>query len=136
MKQKEFILTILSLLKNYTFSTFQIQKLFFLLEKRLETGLFEFKPCIYGAYSFELQNYIDSMIDDDKIMIKNTNGIKHYKINETDILEIESFFDEPKRQFVAKLADFVKSLTFKELSMSIYKEFPEMAVNSVFFSKI
>lgn len=136
MNKTKFILTILSLLKNYTFSTLQIQKLFFLLEKRLGTSLFEFKPYSYGPYSFELQNYIDTMVEDNQIRIKNIDRINHYKINENDILEIESFFDEPKRQFVIKLANFVKNLTFKELSMSIYKEFPEMAVNSVFFSKI
>ena len=133
MNKEEFVFKTLSLLKNKDFSPVQIQKLFFLLEKRLDVKYFDFKPYNYGPYSFELQNFLDAMSSFGEIQLQNINGINHYKIAENNIQNTDGFFDDKKRNFIIELGDFIKSLSFKELCISIYKEFPEMAENSVFF---
>jgi uncharacterized protein YwgA len=133
MNKNEFVFKTLSLLKDKNFSPVQIQKLFFLLEKRLDVKYFDFKPCNYGPYSFELQNFLDAMSSFGGIELQNINGINHYKISQDNLQNMDDFFDEKKRNFIIQLGDFIKSLSFKELCMSIYKEFPEMAENSVFF---
>lgn len=133
MNKDEFIFKVLSLLKNKNFSPVQIQKLFFLLEKRLDVRYFDFKPCNYGPYSLRLQNFLDTASSFGKIELQNINGIDHYKISQDNTQDTGDFFDDKKRNLIVQLGDFVKSLSFKELCISIYKEFPEMAENSIFF---
>lgn len=130
--REDFVVKVLSLTPNETFSPVQIQKLFFLLEKRLNVGLFDFKPHHYGPYD---RNLTALLTFSEKIEIKNINGIEHYQIKQGETVEISNFLTLEQREFVAKMINFVKSLSFKQLCMAIYKEFPEMAENSIFFKK-
>jgi len=129
---EDFIVNVLSLAPDKSLSPVQIQKLFFLLEKRLGKKYFDFKPHHYGPYDRCLTTILDFS---DKIEFLNINGVTHYKIKEDSIVRDNSAFNESQKKFIIEMISFVKSLSFKELCMSIYKEFPDMAVNSVFFKK-
>lgn len=132
IKEGDLIINVLSLVPEESFSPVQMQKLFFLLEKRLGIGNFDFKAHHYGPYS----RYLSAVLDfHDKLEVININGITHYKIKESEIISDSNFLDENKRKFVVEMVKFVKSLSFKQLCMAIYKEFPDMAVNSIFFKK-
>jgi|11BtaG_2_1085332.scaffolds.fasta_scaffold07581_5 uncharacterized protein YwgA len=128
--QEDFIVNILNLDPKKFLSPFQIQKLFFLLEKRLGKKYFDFKAHHFGPYDRCLTKILDFS---DKIESLNINGVTHYKIKENSIVRDNSTFNEQQKNFTIEMINFVKDLSFKELCMSIYKEFPDMAVNSVFF---
>ena len=131
------VLNTLSLVPEEHFSPVQIQKLFFLLDKRLKFNCFNFKPYHYGPYDQELTQLLTAFsVYGNELLIKNINGVAHYQINKDCIREnLPSFLDLEKRGFIKEMVKFVKGLSFKQLCMAIYKEFPEMAVNSVFFRK-
>lgn len=137
--KKAFILKILSLIDGYELSPIQLQKFFFLLEKRIgsEANVFNFEPYYYGPYSQELKDIICELEKNGYIQSNNINGIQHYSISRPlRAEELNNFLTEEKRNFLStKLIDFVTSMTFRDLCFSIYKEFPEMAKRSVLLKK-
>ncbi len=136
VSKADLILNILGLVPEEQFSPVQIQKLFFLLDKRLKLNCFNFKAYHYGPYDKDLTDTLTSLaVFSGKIEIKDINGIAHYQISNNYIPDTSNFLDSEKRDFIKSMVSFVKSLSFKQLCMAIYKEFPEMAENSVFFRK-
>ncbi len=138
MSKEDFILKILSLASDVSFSPVQIQKLFFLVEKRIgyEAKHFNFTPYHYGPYDEELTILIKQLVSDGKITSSIIDGIIHYSISTGFQNNIDDFLDESKRSFISqKLIPFIKSKSFLELCYSIYKEFPEMAKRSVLIKK-
>lgn len=134
--KEEIILNVLSLVPDNSFSPVQIQKLFFLLEKRLQLNCFNFIPYHYGPYDRSLTDALTALaVFSGKIEIKNIDGVKHYQISSSSYNDISNFFDDSKRKFIREMVSFIKKLSFKQLCMAIYKEFPEMAQNSVFFKR-
>ena len=137
--KKAFILKILSLIDGYELSPIQLQKFFFLLEKRIgdEANLFNFEPYYYGPYSQELKDMVSELEKNGYIQSNNINGIQHCSIaRPVSKQELESFLSEEKKSFIStKLIDFVTKKKFRDLCFSIYKEFPEMAKRSVLLKK-
>lgn len=137
MKNKEdFILEVLSLFPNVYFSPVQIQKLFFLIEKKLSLNekYFEFIPYHYGPYDKDLKNTLLKLKFEGKLIIDNINNILHYKINDSvDITK--SILDKKQEEYIRHLGEFIRTISFKDLCMAIYKEYPEMAINSAFFKE-
>lgn len=133
MNTIDFVLKILSLIDT-PLSAIQIQKLFFLLEKRLgqEATYFKFKPYFYGPYDKNLTDIINEAVKNNKIELSVVNGVDYYKIDKNYIQDTAYFFDTNKREFIKNLTTFIKQKKFKELCFAIYDEFPEMKVNSVF----
>jgi hypothetical protein len=134
--KEEFVLRVLSLLHSFSFSPIQVQKLFFLLEKRIgkEAQYFKFTPYHYGPYDEELTTLLAKLERQERITSSIIDGIKHYSINQQ--LDIGGFLDEKKKNFILNdLVPFIKSKSFFDLCYSIYKEFPEMAKRSVLIKK-
>ena len=134
-EKEKFIVDTFKLFPEDSFSPVQIQKLFFLIQKRLVYSYFDFQPYHYGPYSFSLNDFLKICSDSyqDPIVKKNINGISHYSVNVLTVDFSKSFFDQKSSEFIKQLGKFVKDLSFKDLCMAIYAEFPEMAKNSVFF---
>lgn len=130
-----FIINVFGTIPDETLSPVQTQKLFFLLEKRLGRNYFDFKPYHYGPYDKNLTDTLTMLYCNGLIQIKNINGINHYQLNKDCSSITENFFNENEKNFIKDLISFIKNLSFRQLCMSIYKEFPEMSVNSVFFGK-
>lgn len=133
--KKDFVVNVLSLMPNEMFSPVQIQKLFFLLEKKLALSCFNFKPYHYGPYDKELTEELELLNDQGKIQVKNIDGVLHYQIDKNYIADVSIFLTLEKKEFIKDIANFIKNLSFKELCMSIYQEYPEMAEKSVFFRR-
>jgi uncharacterized protein YwgA len=136
MNKEDFILKILSLTPDVSFSPIQIQKLFFLLEKRIgnDAKYFKFIPYHYGPYDEDLSSLIHDLEKREQITSSTIDGIKHYGINNP--VDIKNFLDDRKKTFISQeLIPFIKSKKILDLCYSIYKEFPDMAKRSVLIKK-
>lgn len=138
-EKKEFILKIFSIIKDYELSPVQLQKFFFLLEKRIgeEAKLFDFEPYYYGPYCQELKDIVAELEKEGDLKSSNVDGIQHFAVAKPcNANELDNFLDKTKREFISsKLVEFVTSMSFRDLCFSIYKEFPEMAKRSVLIKK-
>jgi uncharacterized protein YwgA len=136
MKQEQFVLSIFSVLKNYRLSPIQIQKLFFLLEKKHNdifancSNEFQFKPHYYGPYSKKLNDIVNKLTHDKYLATVQNNDIRYYQIN-TDI--DNNNYSINNVNTIIELADYILNKGFKELCFAIYEDFPEMKENSIFF---
>ncbi len=133
MNKETFLLKVLSII-NTPLSPIQIQKLFFLLEKRLpkDAKYFEFKPYFYGPYDKQLTLLLNKLIFNNKIQVLTMNNVDYYQLNKYYFESTADFLDNRKKEFILEIIDFIKRKNFKELCFAIYNEFPEMKVNSVF----
>lgn len=134
MDRKEFVLNVFSLLPaDYPYlSPIKVQKLFFLIEKRLgQNGTyFNFQPYLYGPYDSELKAVINELVKDEKMEIEKHNNLSLYKIVKR--ADTANFLTKAERDYIqCTLIPFVLKKSFRELCFAIYDEFPEMKVNSV-----
>jgi uncharacterized protein len=123
------------------FSPVQIQKTIFLLDRKVPewTGgpHFNFKAYDYGPFDQSIYQVLTALRDRGLVEISGDASSKHRRYALTALgreqgvnvlaqqpTEISSYFNQ--------LTEFVKSLGFAQLVSTIYNEFPEMKVNSVF----
>ncbi|MEE1961192.1 hypothetical protein V1387_00755 [Allomuricauda taeanensis] len=139
MKKEELILSVLSIGDKLKYTPVQIQKLFFLIDKRIGESIggpyFEFKPYHYGPFDKSLYQILDDLQDKGLVEINNIGGLKKYSLTEEGYEAGESLhekFKEKEAAFIEKLSDYVTGVSFSELVSSIYKEYPEMKANSIF----
>jgi hypothetical protein len=140
-KKIEMILAALAADDGATYSPVQIQKLLFLIEKKIpwafEGPHFDFIPYDYGPFDQRIYSNLSALSIGGFVEILHEPGLRWHKYRLTPKgmtkgCEILNALDEPARKFVCKLNKFVLGLSFGELVASIYKEYPEMRANSVF----
>jgi hypothetical protein len=141
MDKKEIILAAMASSSGADYSPVQIQKLLFLLDKKIPTYLngphFKFVPYAYGPFAIEIYQLLDGFDNSGEVNILHSlaSGIRKYRLTKTGQQEGEKLLgklDSKIRDYMAKLSVFVRSLSFAELVSSIYNEYPEMKKNSVF----
>ena len=141
MKCNDFVLAVFASSNSATHSPIQIQKLFFLIEKKipelLKYNYFKFKPYNYGPFDSEIYDVISELVgngDLEIISYVNSRIIK-YKTTEKGQKrgkQILQSLGEKATDKIKILSEFVRKLTFSELVSVIYHEFPEFKVNSIF----
>jgi hypothetical protein len=139
METKDFVLGVLSLTEKQGLSPVQVQKLFFLLDKNIADEIggikFNFQPWSYGPFDSEVYNVLETLENEDFIKIDREKQWNIYKISENGTPKAKALFEElsPKaKEYIQKAFNFVVSLSFTDLVRAIYKEYPDMKVNSVF----
>lgn len=119
----------------------QIQKLLFLLDKRASAGLggpfFDFEPYHYGPFDRRIYDQLDNLAENGLIEIIGTpySRARSYRLTAKGLergKRILNQMPKPVQEFMIKLSTFVRSLTFVQLVSAVYREYPEMRVNSVF----
>lgn len=125
-----------------SFSPVQVQKLFFLLDEnvaaRTKGPHFRFRPYDYGPFDrdvyLELEKlHLNGLVE---ILMPRDHGSRIYKLTDKGLETGERKFEElPEdiRRYIREAVNFVRDLSFAELVSAIYKAYPEMRVNSVFF---
>jgi hypothetical protein len=143
MNKEEIILaTLASGNDNNTFySPVKIQKLFFLIDKNLAEkfggALFNFEPYHYGPFDREVYNEFAKLKIKDKVetTISPQENFNKYKLTNKGFEEGKILLEKLSpdvKDYITNLNSFVLSLSFTELVGAIYKEYPEMKVNSIF----
>lgn len=139
MTKDELILSTFSTKGNEIFSPVQIQKLLFLIDKKLHNELegpyFDFKPYHYGPFDKGIYLRLDALHLLGKVDLIKNGRLTCYKLTNKGLEEGKKLFEnlsEESKKKIKALTNFVKNLSFSELVSAIYKTYPEMKSNSIF----
>lgn len=148
MDKADFMLATMAAFPYQKFTPVQIQKFFFLLDRKLSdqsdrpSGLpfFEFRPYAYGPFDSKIYDVLRDLCDRNLVVI---NGDDHhprrtYLVTVKGYQEGKDIFDklaENVQNYIGILGNWILSQSFTQLISSIYDEYPEMQVNSVFRRK-
>jgi len=141
MNRNDFVLAVFASSNDAIHSPVQIQKLFFLIEKKIpelsEYKYFNFVPYNYGPFDPEIYDIISELIGNGDLEIINdmNSRIIRYKTTRKGQTMGENILKLFEKQAIDKikiLSTFIRKLTFFELVSAIYKEYPEMKKYSIF----
>jgi len=141
MRKKEIILAVLAAAKGAIHTPIQIQKLLFLIDKKIPNLIngpyFNFMPYSYGPFDIEIYNLLEELAQEEDVEIISTPNLRwsKYKLTINGQKEGERILNTLNKkvvEYIETLSFFVRSLSFAELVSTIYKEFPEMKENSIF----
>ena len=141
MTRKEIILASMATCCGHTYTPVQLQKLLFLLDKRVTAEisgpLFDFKPYHYGPFDKAVYDELDVLEKEGMVeIIREPNlNLRKYRLRtdgETIGLQSLEKLDPKIKEYVQKLSDFVRNASFPQLISAIYQAYPEMAENSIF----
>lgn len=134
MNKKDVVLVAITAEKNATFTPSQIQKLLFLIEKKIgETvggPFFNFVPHWYGPFDVGIFSVLEELSSsgDVEIEFNPINGFDKYTATRQGQLRGEKNLDRLDKKikdYIRKLSEFVRGLTFTELIGIIYQEYPK-----------
>ncbi len=138
MTKQEIVLATLASGKTNFFSPVQVQKLFFLVDKKIGASIggpfFDFTAYNYGPFDTEVYSTLEILAENKLVSIVR-GWVRSYMLTPEGVKKGKEILNgmEPKfREYLATLSDYVTSLGFAELVTAIYNEYPEMKVNSVF----
>jgi uncharacterized protein YwgA len=122
-----------------TFTPVQVQKIFFLLDRRAGSALggphFNFAPYDYGPFDQRVYHELSELERSGFVKVDSGGRYKTYALSEdgyafgsTELAAI----DAPIQEFVRQTVEWVRRLRFDQLVAAIYREYPEMKANSIF----
>ncbi len=124
------------------FAPVQMQKLFFLLDENLEVimdgRLFDFEPYDYGPFDHAVYAELEKLENDGLVRVywlDPTPGSRRFALTREGIRRGNSALEqlpEHVRVYMCELSKWIQSLGFAELVGLIYKQYPDMAQNSIF----
>ena len=141
MEQREIVLGALASSLGAEFTPVQVQKLFFLLNKNISTHIggpvFAFTPYDYGPFDQNVYHTLNQLALEGLVEIIDVPGRqwKKYSLTEAGVEEGRRYLQtlpQIVQDYIRQVSDYVRSLTFMQLVSAIYKNYPEMKVNSVF----
>jgi len=139
MKRKDFVLAVLAVGTGASHTPVQVQKLFFLIDKKLGERVsgphFDFKPYFYGPFDPKVYQELENLAGKELVEIYHEGTTRNYKLTGKGQEKGEKVLAEldPKVvSFVRKLSSTVRRMGFTELVSAIYRAYPEMRGNSVF----
>lgn len=149
-KTKKFILAGMVASKDHypvRFTSVQVQKMFFLLDKKIRSEenkppYFNFKPYYFGPYDKKVYEELEELASENLVEIQQVRSYaglrKTYNLTSEGVnlgKEVFSSCDEKIRQKIMSCVNRVLShASFKDLVLDIYSEYPKMRVHSIFRS--
>lgn len=141
MERHQHVLVGLGTSEKAPFTPVQVQKLFFLLDRNgggdhFSCPQFDFKPYDFGPFDAEVYKELEGLSNAGLVEISyDRTGLKHFRLTaagQQSANEVFAQLDERSQVFVARVSDWVREQTFTSLLSSMYRHYPDMAVNSVF----
>jgi len=141
MERRDWILAVLAAAKGETHSPVQIQKILFLLDEKVAASVggkfFNFRPYHYGPFDKEVYQILEDLNREGLVTIGKAPGSAYNQFRttragqETGARTLEGL-QPPIQQYIKKISDFCRSLSFDELVSTVYKAYPDMKKRSVF----
>lgn len=142
MDRRKFMLAAMSPAGTENFSPVQVQKIFFLLDRNIadRTGgvKFDFVPYDYGPFDIDVYNELENLQEDELVEVtrKPAFGHRTFQLTDQGLKEGQialSELSDNSQDYIGRVVDWVRSLTFPQLVSAIYREYPDMKENSVFW---
>jgi hypothetical protein len=140
--RQELVLAALASRRGTSYAPVQVQKLFFLVDENVAESIggkqFAFEPYDYGPFDKAVYQELDALAQDDLVLIAHygsSAGSRRYSLSLEGQQAGEGVLaqlDNDTRAFIARLAEWVCSLSFAQLVGSIYQAYPQMRANSIF----
>jgi hypothetical protein len=125
--------------ENATFAPVQIQKFFFLIDRegaRLFGGPhFHFVPYDYGPFDSAVYETLDLLAAQGYVQIDSGGRYRHYSLTTFGFTNGQRLLDGlpvGTQKFLRDTASWVRALRFDQLVPAIYRQYPDMKVNSIF----
>ena len=141
LRETDIILAALAVSKGAVHSPVQIQKLIFLLDRKLANELsgphFNFIAHHYGPFDRRIYDLLEELAKQGMVEILRNPALRWRNYRSTPEGQeaggrILNQLDPHVRGYIMELSSFVRKLSFAELVSSIYAAYPDMKVNSVF----
>lgn len=141
MERSAYMLAVMSSADMRPFSPVQVQKLFFILDRKLFEDpvkrYFGFQPYDYGPFDKAVYKELEALAQKHLVEIIVSQGAspRTYRLTfqgQKQGAEGLSGFPEATQQYIQEVVCFVRSLSFAQLVSSIYQAYPAMKQNSVF----
>jgi hypothetical protein len=125
--------------ENATCSPVQIQKLFFIID-RGASHLFggphyRFKAYDYGPFDPAVYDQLALLGFDGSVQVVGSGRYRVYRLTEKGFAEGQQFLSTLPNEtadFLRAVARWVRGLSFQQLVAAIYRDYPDMKVNSIF----
>ncbi len=145
VKERDFVLAVMSMFPYQKPTPVQVQKLFFLIDEKLPASRdcpegvpsFEFRPEGFGPFDRKVFDVLNELYNEGsvKLLGDSWNPTRAYEVTAVGLENGKQFVDEipeTPRLYIETLGKWVFSVTIAQLISTIYQAFPEMKVNSVF----
>ena len=139
MNKRDLVLAALAPGKRASHTPVQVQKLLFLIDKEISDLIdgpyFDFQPYNYGPFDKAVYNVLFQLATEGLVQILNEWTWKSYRLTVPGQQLGEELLDSLSgnaKDYIQKVSDFVRILSFTQLVSAIYKAYPEMRANSVF----
>lgn len=119
-------------------SPVQLQKVLFLLGEKGKIGrdYYTFRPYNFGPFSAEIYQDAESLESEGLVRIDRKEPGRPWALYAATADGIAAAdrikVDARTRDYVQRLVDWARSLSFQELVSAVYREFPKQRVNSIF----
>lgn len=139
MDRNDFVLTVMSSCPDAIYTPVQVQKLFFLIDQKIPKLVkgphFDFSPYDYGPFDKHVYWALEALEAEGSIVIEGSATYRTYTTTKRGQKKGEVLFNElpaKAQEYITRLSEFVRHLSFNELVSSIYQAYPKMRANSVF----
>lgn len=125
--------------ENAIFSPVQVQKLFFLIDRKAAHLLggphFAFRPYDYGPFDPVVYDQLTILGFSGHVQVSGSGRYRLYSLTSKGFVEghnIQSTLSMETVNFLRDVAQWILRLSFQQLVAAIYREYPDMKVNSIF----
>lgn len=139
MTRDDWVLAAMAGKGEFEFSPVQVQKLMFMIEKNVaqDKPRFNFAAYDYGPFDVDVYHVLESLERRGLVSIFDTGvgKFRRYSLTSEGLTKgggLLAQLEPPLAEYIAKLANWVASLSFAQLVSAVYAKYPEMKVNSVF----
>jgi hypothetical protein len=141
MTKDDFVLAVLAAADGANHTPVQVQKLFFLLDKKIPYHIggthFNFHPDDYGPFDSGVYRALEALSARGLVEVNKVADLRRKTYRTTSDGQrrgeaVLSGLSTGVADYIRQLSAWVRNLSFAELVSAIYAEFPDMKVNSVF----
>ena len=116
----------------------RVQKLLFLIDREIPQHIngphFHFEPHHYGPFDEAVYEDLDRLAEQQQANIDTDEGYNRYSLTDTGYAKGAAVLDmlpESALNYMENTAKWIRFVPLKQLLSTIYRQYPEMAVNSI-----
>jgi hypothetical protein len=121
------------------FTPVQVQKLFFLIDRELGDRAggphFSFQPYDYGPFDRAVYHELETLARLGLVRFDEQRSPKRFALTDEGLArgrQLLRLLDPQVRDYLSRVAAWVRALSFGALVSAIYQKYPDMKVNSIF----